>query len=53
MAESTPKVGPNAADAPVEATGDSKVFGYDVASQARNGAAAAQKPNPNSPLAAG
>ena len=53
MAESTPKVGPNGADAPAETSGDAKVFGYDVASQARNGSSAAQKPNTNSPLAAG
>lgn len=54
MAETTPKAGPNVADAPEEVTGDAKVFGYDVASQARNGALQeAQKPNPNSPLAAG
>lgn len=51
MSETTPKNGPNAADAPEVAPEAAKVFGYDVASQAKKTAAA--KPNPNSPLAAG
>jgi hypothetical protein len=50
--ELTPKLGPNAADAPAAPVEDAKVFGYDVASQARVGSNP-NKPNPNSPLAAG
>lgn len=53
MSEETSKVGPNAADSPAEVSSEANVFGYDVASQARNGAAAAAQVNPNSPLAAG
>lgn len=51
MSESTPKVGPTAADAPSSAPEDAKVFGYNVAAQSRK--APAQKVNPKSPLAAG
>ena len=51
MAETTPKVGPTAADAPEAAPETANVFGYNVASQAKT--APAQKANPNSPLAAG
>lgn len=51
MAETTPKVGPSAADAPTSAPDNAKVFGYDVAANARKVAPA--KPNPASPLAAG
>lgn len=51
MSETTPKVGPSVADAPENAPETAKVFGYDVASNARKVAPA--KPNPASPLAAG
>lgn len=51
MADSAPKVGPSAADAPTSAPENAKVFGYDVASNARK--VAPSKPNPASPLAAG
>jgi hypothetical protein len=51
MSETTPKVGPTAADAPKETPETAKVFDYDVASNART--APASKPNPASPLAAG
>lgn len=51
MTEPTPKNGPSLADAPQDSPIDAKVFGYDVASQARQ--PAPKKPNPNSPLAAG
>lgn len=49
--ETTPKIGPNEADAPAAAPETANVFGYDVASQARTSAPSA--PNPTSPLAAG
>ena len=49
--ELTPKVGPNEADSPAAAPEDAKVFGYDVASNARS--VSQPKPNPASPLAAG
>ena len=51
MEESTPKLGPNEADSPAPTPEDAKVFGYDVASNART--VAPSKPNPASPLAAG
>ena len=51
MSEATPKVGPSAADAPAEAPKDAKVFGYDVAANAKT--VAPRKANPASPLAAG
>jgi len=51
MTESTPKLGPNPSDAPQSPPEDAKVFGYDVAQQARF--THINKPNPNSPLAAG
>lgn len=51
MAETTPKVGPSAADAPASTPENAKVFGYDVAANARKVVPA--KPNPASPLAAG
>jgi len=51
MSDPTPKAGPNLADAPEETPENSKVFGYNVAQQARQ--PQAQKANPNSPLAAG
>lgn len=51
MLDSTPKSGPNLADAPEATPENSKVFGYNVAQQARQ--PQSQKPNPNSPLAAG
>jgi hypothetical protein len=51
MSETTPKVGPTAADAPTETPETAKVFDYNVASNART--APASKPNPASPLAAG
>lgn len=47
MSDSNPKSSPN--HAPEKTTG--KVFGYNVAQEARR--APEQKPNPNSPLAAG
>ena len=47
----TPKLGPNEADSPAPTPEDAKVFGYDVASQVST--STPQKPNPNSPLAAG
>lgn len=50
--ELTPKVGPNLADSPAPPSPETKIFGYDVASQARVGSNP-NKPNPNSPLAAG
>ena len=53
MADTQPKSGPNAADAPAETPADSKTFGYDVAAQAGRGTPKAAEPNPNSPLAAG
>jgi len=53
MADSTPKAGPNAADAPEVTSENANVFGYDVASQAKRGNPAPQAPNVNSPLAAG
>ena len=53
MADTTPKSGPNAADAPGDTPADSKTFGYDVAAQAGRGTPKAAEPNPNSPLAAG
>ena len=49
--EQTPKVGPTAADAPEQPPEEAKVFGYDVASNART--MTQPKPNPMSPLAAG
>jgi hypothetical protein len=48
MSDSNPAAAPNSAP---ETPKDAKVFGYDVASQAKS--APVQKPNPNSPLAAG
>jgi hypothetical protein len=51
MEDTTPKVGPNEADAPVAAPETANVYGYDVASQAKT--VAPSKPNPASPLAAG
>jgi hypothetical protein len=48
MSDSNPTAAPNAAP---EAPETAKVFGYDVASQAQ--VVPVQKPNPNSPLAAG
>lgn len=51
MSDSSPKVGPSAADAPAAAPETAKVFGYDVAANAKTVAPA--KPNPASPLAAG
>lgn len=51
MTESTPKVGPSAADSPEVVEETAKVFDYNVASNARKVAPA--KPNPASPLAAG
>lgn len=50
--ELTPKVGPNPSDSPATPDPEANVFGYDVASQARVGSNP-NKPNPNSPLAAG
>lgn len=52
MADVTPKNGPNPSDSPSTSPENSKVFGYDVASQARK-TASAPKVNPNSPLSAG
>lgn len=51
MSETTPKVGPTAADSPEVTPETAKVFDYDVASNART--VAPTKPNPASPLAAG
>ena len=51
MAETSPKVGPTAADAPEATPETANVFDYNVASNARTVAPA--KPNPASPLAAG
>jgi hypothetical protein len=51
MEESTPKMGPNEADAPVSAPETANVFDYNVASNASTPAPV--KPNPASPLAAG
>lgn len=48
MSDSNPKAAPNAAP---EAPENAKVFGYDVAAQAKSNPV--QKSNPNSPLAAG
>lgn len=48
MSDSNPTAAPNAAP---ESPEGAKVFGYDVASQAKS--TPVQKPNPNSPLAAG
>jgi hypothetical protein len=48
MSDSNPTTAPNAAP---ELPKDAKVFGYDVASQAKS--TPVQKSNPNSPLAAG
>jgi len=48
MADSNPTAAPNAEP---EAPKDAKVFGYDVAAQAKS--TPVQKPNPKSPLAAG
>jgi hypothetical protein len=48
MSDSNPTAAPNAAP---EAPTSAKVFGYDVAAQAKLDLV--QKPNPNSPLAAG
>jgi hypothetical protein len=48
MSDSNPAVAPNSAP---EAPKNAKVFGYDVAAQAKS--TPAQKPNPKSPLAAG
>lgn len=48
MSDSNPTAAPNAAP---EAPKNAKVFGYDVAAQAKS--APAQKLNPKSPLAAG
>jgi hypothetical protein len=48
MSDSNPTAAPNAAP---EAPKDAKVFEYDVATQSKQ--PPAQKPNPNSPLAAG
>lgn len=50
--ELTPKLGPNASDSPETPPEEAKVFGYNVAQQAKTGNYVA-KPNPNSPLAAG
>jgi len=46
----SPKLGPNASDAPEVPPENAKVFGYNVAQQVGT---YVQKPNPNSPLAAG
>lgn len=51
MTETTPKVGPNVADAPEVTPETSQVFDYNVAANART--VAPSKPNPASPLAAG
>lgn len=51
MTETTPKTGPNQADAPEATPETSKVFGYNVAAEAKK--SAPSKPNPASPLAAG
>lgn len=51
MSESTPKVGPTAADSPEVIEETAKVFDYNVASNARKVVQA--KPNTASPLAAG
>jgi hypothetical protein len=51
MSESTPKVGPTAADSPEVIEETAKVFDYNVASNSRT--SAPTKPNPASPLAAG
>jgi hypothetical protein len=48
MSDSNPTAAPNPAP---EAPKDAQVFGYDVAAQAKS--IPVQKPNPNSPLAAG
>jgi hypothetical protein len=48
MSDSNPTVAPNSAPEPPK---DAQVFGYDVAAQSNS--APVQKPNPNSPLAAG
>lgn len=48
MSDSNPQSAPNHAPEP---KAEAKVFGYDVAQQARR--APEVKPNPNSPLAAG
>jgi hypothetical protein len=50
--ELTPKLGPNLSDSPESPPEEAKVFGYNVAQQARTGNHVS-KPNPNSPLAAG
>jgi hypothetical protein len=51
MSETSPKVGPTAADAPEVTIETAKVFDYNVAANAKTVAPA--KPNPASPLAAG
>jgi len=48
MSDSNPTVAPNSAPEPLK---DAQVFGYDVAAEANS--TLVQKPNPNSPLAAG
>lgn len=50
--ELNPKLGPNPSDAPENPPAEAKVFGYNVAQQSRNNNFV-NKPNPNSPLAAG
>lgn len=50
--ELNPKLGPNPSDSPETPPEEAKVFGYNVAQQARSGNYVS-KPNPNSPLAAG
>lgn len=49
--ESTPRVGPNPADAPEAPPETAQVFGYDVASESKK--SYTPQANPNSPLAAG
>jgi hypothetical protein len=49
--ELIPKSGPNSADSPETPPEDAKIFGYNVAQQSKIDSI--NKPNPNSPLAAG
>jgi hypothetical protein len=51
MSETTPKVGPTAADSPEVTSETANVFDYNVAANSRT--VAPSKPNPASPLAAG
>jgi hypothetical protein len=51
MEDITPKTGPNPSDSPTTPPEEAKIFGYDVASQAKTSPSTTT--NPNSPLAAG